>query len=72
MTAEEILNKSELLVKSNCIIVDDVLYERLQDASLNEFFSGCCDVFRFFISDDHYDYVEDEHLLEMLAKHFES
>ena len=43
-----------------------------QDASLNEFFSGCCDVFRFFISDDHYDYVEDEHLLEMLAKHFES
>lgn len=39
-TAEYILKHSDLLIKSNCKIVDGVLYERLQDGHLDAFFTS--------------------------------
>jgi hypothetical protein len=69
-TAEYILEHSDLLIKSNCKIVDDVLYERLSDAHLDEFFRHNCDIFRFFISTDHYDYVEDDAAVARLHQLF--
>lgn len=65
MTAEEILNTSTLLIKSDCKIVDDVLYEHCKVDAL---YSTEC--YRFFITDDHYDYVEDPVMIARLDKLF--
>lgn len=71
MTAEEILAKSKLLTEANCRIIEGVVYERLSDAHLDKFFSSNCDIFRFFFTVDHYDYVEPGSMLhETLERHF--
>ena len=63
MNAQDILSTSELLTPENCKIVGDVLYEKLYDHPYNE-------KYRFFISDDDYDYVEDADLIAKLDELF--
>jgi hypothetical protein len=46
-SAQHILDNSDLLIKADCVIIDDVLYERCEN---NEY--------RFFFSTDDYDYLE--------------
>ena len=65
-TAEYILEHSELLIKSDCVIIDDVLYEHCTVD--NQLYSTEC--FRFFISEDDYDYVTDQKLVTLLNNHF--
>jgi hypothetical protein len=60
-SAEHILENSELLIQADCIILDDVLYERLAKGK-----------YRFFFSTDDYDYLEDEEMISVLDKIFES
>ena len=62
MTAQEILDTSDLLTQEECMIVDDVLYERLSD---------CEHKYRFFFSDDDYDYLENQEMIDRLDKLFE-
>jgi len=58
--AEDILNTSDLLIKSDCKIVDDVLYEKIDEEHK----------YRFFFSSDDYDYLEDEEMIARLDKLF--
>ena len=48
-TAKHILKKSDLLIPKNCLIIGDVLYERLHKCRAGKY--------RFFFSVDDYDYV---------------
>lgn len=65
-TAEYILNNSDLLIKADCVIIDDVLYEHCRvDHKL--YVEEC---YRYFISVDDYDYVEDTELIKKLDSHF--
>lgn len=59
--AQFILDNSELLIKSDCRIVDGVLYERLGLSNIGNEPTG----YRFFFSCDDYDYLEND---EMVAK----
>ena len=53
-SAQHILDHSDLLIKSDCCIIDDVLYERcLADDKLYSETQ-----YRFFFNSDDYDYVE--------------
>ena len=76
MTAEEILNTSDLLIKSDCVIMDGVLYERMRDGELDKFFKSDCTIYRYFLAADDYDYLdpafrsEDAAKIEKLNKHF--
>ena len=54
-TAEHILDHSDLLIKSDCVIVDEVLYERLGPSE-----------YRFFFAVDDYDYLENEDKIKEL------
>ena len=63
MTAQDILNTSDLFIKEECMIVDDVLYERLDDSFEHKY--------RFFFSDDDYDYLENQEMIDRLDKLFE-
>ena len=73
MTAEEILNKSDLLIKSDCVIIDGVLYEYCKADNL---FPQAC--YRYYLDVDDYDYLErgldwrpeDALMIERLNKHF--
>lgn len=81
--AKRILNNSDLLIKEKCLIVDDVLYEKCEfDNNLftrDEFentdketyyLDEDSHVYRFFFSEDDYDYVTDSKMLERLNKLF--
>jgi hypothetical protein len=76
MTAEEILNTSSLLIKSDCVIIDGVLYERCEDPGLDYFFGAPCTTYRYFLDVDDYDYLdpafrpEDAAKIAALDKHF--
>lgn len=59
--AEDILDTSDLLIKSDCKIVDDVLYEKIDESEHK---------YRFFFSSDDYDYLEDEEMIARLDKLF--
>lgn len=54
-----IRDNSDLLIKENCLIVDNVLYERLYDHYSDE-------RYRFFFSCDDYDYLEDQEMIDRL------
>ena len=56
-TAEHILNNSDLLIQSDCKIVDNILYERCDELEHK---------YRFFFSTDDYDYLEDEEMIKRL------
>ncbi len=61
-SAEYILNNSDLLIRTDCKIVNNILYERLRygpDGSEEH-------DYRSFISCDDYDYVEDPETIAML------
>lgn len=59
--AQYILDNSDLLIQDDCKIIDDVLYEKcIKDDKL---YDETC--YRYFITADDYDYVEDK---EMIAK----
>ena len=59
-TANEILANCTLIKQENCIIVDDVLYEYVEDMN----------AYRFFFNDDDYDYLSDnDSMLEKLNHH---
>lgn len=77
--AQFILDNSELLVKSDCIIVDDTLYECCKldnklfsksDFINNEdetyYLSNDEHVYRYFIDTDDYDYVNDAETVKKL------
>ena len=76
VSAEFILNNSDLLIKSDCVIIDGVLYERCADTKLDEFFGSNCDIYRYFIDVDDYDYLdpdfrpEDAAIIAKLDAHF--
>ena len=58
-SADYILNNSDLLIKGDCVIHNDVLYEKLED-----------DTFRFFFSIDDYDYLEYQELTKEFLKKY--
>ncbi len=58
--AQYILKHCDLLIKKDCIIVDDVLYERLGRLK------GEPPVIRFFFNCDDYDYLEDETMIDYI------
>lgn len=58
-SASYILENSELLIKENCVILDDILYERLNNNH-----------YRFFFSVDDYDYLENEQYILRLNSMF--
>ena len=66
MTAQFILDNSELLIKSDCIIVDDVVYEYCR-ADNNLYHE---ETIRYFIDEDDYDYIEDKEQYEKLRAMF--
>lgn len=80
--AQHILDNCDLLVKADCKIVDDVLYERCKFNSLfskSEFANTDTEtyylnsdehVYRFFISEDDYDYVTDAETVSKLNELF--
>jgi hypothetical protein len=57
--AEYILKHSKLPVKANCLIIDNILYERINSRK-----------FRYFIDVDHYDYFEAPNLIFQLERIF--
>ena len=59
-SADYILNNSSLLIKKDCISYDGVLYERIGKSQ-----------YRFFFSEDDYDYLENTTLIATLDKVFE-
>jgi len=63
--AQEILDTSDLFESTNCMIVDGVLYEQLVD-------DGETPKYRFFFSDDDYDYLENEKMIARLDALFAS
>jgi hypothetical protein len=64
--AQFILDNSDLLIKSDCKIVDDVLYENCkQDDKLY-----CEQCYRYFITTDDYDYIEDAETIAKLNELF--
>ena len=71
VSAEFILNNSDLLIKSDCVIIDGVLYEHCKADKL---FPQEC--YRYFLDVDHYDYLdpdfrpEDAQKIERLDNHF--
>jgi len=54
-SAQFILDNSKLLIKSDCKIVNDVLYEKLGKSE-----------YRFFFSVDDYDYLENQAMIDKL------
>ena len=68
MTAQYILDHSDLLIKEDCVIIDDVLYEycRKDDVLYDE------ECYRYFIDTDDYDYVEDKAVIAKLDVIFKS
>lgn len=76
--AQHILDNCELLVKADCKIIDDVVYERCKFDSLfskSEFVNTDIEtyylndddhVYRFFITVDDYDYVTDSEMIKKL------
>ena len=61
-TAQHILDNSDLLIKSDCMIVDDVLYEQLGHMEDGSEEPG----YRFFFNTDDYDYLEDATMIARL------
>jgi hypothetical protein len=55
-----ILDNSDLLIKSDCVILDNVLYERLSQSE-----------YRFFFNTDDYDYLVNEQVIARLDTMFE-
>lgn len=74
MSADMIMSHCELLIKENCIVIDDVVYEKLEqhtdDQHLDNDDVDSGEVkslqYRFFFSTDDYDYVEDEDMIRAL------
>jgi len=77
--AQHILDNCDLLVKADCKIVDDVVYERCKFVdplfTKSEFVNTDTEtyylndddhVYRFFITDDDYDYVTDAETVSKL------
>lgn len=62
-TAQHILDNSNLLIKAECMIVDNVLYERLEQHTDEDMSSL---KYRFFFSTDDYDYLEDQSFIDKL------
>lgn len=61
-SAQYILDNSDLLIKSDCKIINDVLYEKLDDSDEEKY--------RFFFCCDDYDYVVDQDMIEVLDMFF--
>jgi len=59
----KILNESELLIRENCIVYNDIVYERLSESTHK---------YRFFFDVDDYDYLENEELEKVLNELFMS
>ncbi len=80
--AKFILENSDLLIKEDCVIVEDTLYERCK---FNELFkkedyansdtetyylNDDSHIYRVFLSTDDYDYVTDSNLIKKLNEIF--
>lgn len=83
MNAQHILDNSELLIKTDCKIINDILYERCKfddklfvksDFVNTDTETYCLNdnnyVYRMFFSEDDYDYVVDSDLLLKLDSLF--
>ena len=83
MNAQHILDNCDLLVKSDCQIIDSVVYEKVRfDDSLfkkSEFINSDTEtyylnnddhVYRFFRDTDDYDYVTDSETIKRLNSIF--
>ena len=83
MNAQYILDNSEILIQSDCKIINDVLYERCEFDNKLFFKSEFVNnndviyylndnnhVYRIFFSEDDYDYVTDSNSLLMLDNLF--
>ena len=77
MSAEFILNNSDLLIKEDCVIIDGVLYERCKPQRADDgswLYENDC--YRYFIDVDDYDYLdpdfrpEDAAIIAKLDAHF--
>ena len=64
--AQFILDTSDLLIKENCLIVDDVLYERLEDDDNR----NSNENYRFFFECGDYDYLDDQDMIDRLNQMF--
>lgn len=76
--AQFIFDNSDLIVKSDCKIINDCLYEKVKFDNLFQksdfintdtetyYLNNDDHVFRFFISEDDYDYVTDSETIKML------
>lgn len=60
--ARTILEQSEILIKSDCVIYNDVLYERIHEHPTHNY--------RFFFDVDDYDYLENDELEKELDELF--
>ena len=56
-SADLILAHSDLLIKADCIVIDNIVYERCTE-NINEY--------RFYFSADSYDYVDDVDMIAAL------
>ena len=65
-SADSILDNCDLLIRTDCLVVDDIVYERLvytnDPDSLHRY--------RFFFNSDDYDYVEDAECIAKLDRLF--
>lgn len=59
-SAEYIYNNCKLLIKENCLLYEGKLYERL---------TNCHYRYRFFLSTDHYDFLEDQELSDFFDEY---
>lgn len=66
INAQYILDNCELLIKSDCIVVDDIVYEycRVDNNLYDE------EAIRYFVNEDEYDYIEDEEIYAKLRAMF--